>query len=137
MGGKSVSEKGKSSSEVSMSDTALAESVRWTGELMDAEWRGRGDREKSARHRLAKNIKVPESYIFRLLYKAEEMTDVRGSVYRALILGRRLYGLACEGIEHEAERIEREAQEIEGRNAAHSGARQTVAGNQTQAQRAP
>jgi hypothetical protein len=137
MCGKSVSKNGKRVSGASMSDTALNESIRWTGELMDAEWSGRGDREKTVRYRLAKKIGVAESYLFRLQYKADEMNDVRGSVYRALLLGRRLYGLACEGIENTADRIDREAQGIEETNAALSSARPTVAGRQQATPRAP
>lgn len=120
-----------------MSDTALNESVRWTGELMDAEWSGRGDREKSVRYRLARKIGVPESYLFRLQYKAGEMTDVRGSVYRALLMGRRLYGLACEGIEQAADRIDREARQIEEANEVLERARQSVVRAETSAPRAP
>lgn len=77
-----------------MSNTALTEAAKWTEELMDAEWKGRKDRENLVRYRLAKAIGVAESYLFRLQYKTREMTDVRGSVYRALMLGRRAYGLA-------------------------------------------
>jgi len=120
-----------------MSDTALTESVRWTGELMDAEWSGRGDREKSVRYRLARNIGVPESYLFRLQYKAEGMTDVRGSVYRALMLGRRIYGLACEGIENAAERLEREAREIEETDATDRSLAAAAAGMARSAERPP
>lgn len=127
MCGKSVSRIGKRVSEGKMSNTALMESVRWTGELMDAEWNGRGDREKTVRYRLARKIGVPESYLYRLQYKAGGMTDVRGSIYRALLKGRQLYGLACEGIENAADRIEREAREIEEDNAAHPSTRQVVA----------
>lgn len=77
-----------------MSNTALSEAAKWTEELMNAEWKGRKDRESTVRYRLSKSIGVAESYLFRLQYKTREMTDVRGSVYRALMLARRAYGLA-------------------------------------------
>lgn len=76
-----------------MSSTALIEAAKWADELMDAEWKGRGDRENLVRYRLARSIGVSESYLFRLKYKTSEMSDVRGSVYRALMLARRAYGL--------------------------------------------
>ncbi|AWC25387.1 hypothetical protein CO731_04882 [Aminobacter sp. MSH1] len=77
-----------------MNNAALTEAAKWAGELMDAEWKGRRDKENLVRYRLAKSIGVSESYLFRLQYKTREMTDVRGSVYRALLLARHAYGLA-------------------------------------------
>lgn len=72
-----------------MNNPALTEAARWADVLMDAESRGRKDREGPIRYRLARKIGVPESYLFRLQYKTNEMTDVRGSVYRALMLAYR------------------------------------------------
>lgn len=77
-----------------MNHAALSEAAEWAKELMDAEWNGRRDKENLVRYRLAKSIGVSESYLFRLQYKTREMTDVRGSVYRALLLARHAYGLA-------------------------------------------
>ena len=77
-----------------MSSAALIEAAKWADELMEAEWKGRRDKENVVRYRLAKSIGVTESYLFRLQYKTREMTDVRGSVYRALLLARHAYGLA-------------------------------------------
>lgn len=53
---------------------------------MDAEFKGRGDREKSVRGRLAAKTGIPESYLYRLQYRFAEMRDVAGSAYRALKL---------------------------------------------------
>jgi hypothetical protein len=100
-----------------MSLSVVDEAAHWADELMEAEWRGRKDREGVVRYRLARKIGVPESYLYRLQYKQREMNDVRGSVYRALMHGRRLYGLVCERVEETATRIDREAQEIEAGNA--------------------
>ena len=91
-----------------MSTVALKESVKWADELMEAEWRGRKDNESAVRYRLSKNIGVPDSYIFRLQYKWREMSDVKGSVYRALMLARHAYGLACDDIEASADRMRSE-----------------------------
>lgn len=79
-----------------MSNPALNEAVSWTAQLMDAEWKGRRDRENLVRYRLAKRLGVSESYLFRLQYKKHEMSDVKGSVYRALMLGAKLYGIVTD-----------------------------------------
>src|SRR6478609_4707912 len=76
-----------------MENTALDEAQGWASALMDFEFKGRGDREKSIRYRLSKRIGVPESYLYRLQYKTREMKDVAGSVYRALMIA---YNNACE-----------------------------------------
>lgn len=96
MGGKRISEGGKSVSEKAMSTAALSEAKEWADRLLDAECRGRKDREGPIRYRLAKRIGISESYLFRLVYKSDEMTDVRGSVYRALMIAHRAYEEACE-----------------------------------------
>jgi hypothetical protein len=82
MSEKYVSELGKV--ECQMKATALTEAKEWADLLLDREFRGRGDREKSVRYRLAKKLGIAESYLFRLQYKTQEMRDVAGSVYRAL-----------------------------------------------------
>lgn len=89
MYGKSVSESGKSVSEGKMSTTAttaLFEAKEWHDKLMNAEFKGRGDKEKTVRGRLSDNTGIPVSYLYRLQYKFREMTDVAGSAYRALML---------------------------------------------------
>ena len=96
MSDKRVSDFGKRISEDEMSMSALNEAATWADEIMEAEWQGRKDRENVVRHRLAKKLGVSESYLFRLQYKLREMSDVRGSVYRALMLGRHAYGLAAD-----------------------------------------
>jgi len=84
-----------------MTSLALSEAKGWADALMNREFRGRGDKEKSARYRLAKNTGIPESYLFRLQYKTAEMKDVAGSVYRALMIA---YDKACVANEEAAER---------------------------------
>jgi hypothetical protein len=81
---KSVSESGKRVSEGDMSTKALVEAKSWADVLMNNEFKGRGDREKSVRGRLSSKTGIPESYLFRLQYKAGEMKDVAGEVYRRL-----------------------------------------------------
>ena len=105
MFGKRFSETGKNGSEDKMTSLALIEAKGWADALMDREHRGRGDREKSARYRLAKSIGIPESYLFRLQYKTGEMKDVAGSVYRALMIA---YENACIANEEAADRMKTE-----------------------------
>ncbi len=100
MSGNSVSETGKNGSK-NMTSVALIEAKGWADQLMDSEFRGRGDKEKSARYRLSKKTGVPESYLFRLQYKTAEMKDVAGSVYRALMIA---YDNACRSNEEAADR---------------------------------
>lgn len=113
MYGKGVSENGNCVSEDEMSTTALLESKAWHDALMDAEFRGRGDREKSVRGRLAAKTGIPESYLYRLAYKTAEMRDVAGSAYRALMIH---YNAMCERNEAAADRY---AAEREGLRANH------------------
>ena len=112
-----------------MSMAALSEAAQWADELMDAEWRGRGDREKTVRHRLSRNIGVSESYLFRLKYKLSEMNDVRGSVYRALMLARHAYGLVKEAGE---EAYAHEKALADARNSKMAGLAAFVAGAETE-----
>lgn len=82
--GNSVSRNGSKPTEVSMNCSALNEAKGWADALIREEFRGRGDREKTARARVSSKTGVPDSYLFRLTYKTREMRDVAGSVYRAL-----------------------------------------------------
>ena len=86
MYGNRVSEIGKRVSEAKMTSVALNEAKGWATALMDDEFKGRGDREKTVRGRVSVKTGIPESYLFRLQYKTREMKDVAGSVYRALML---------------------------------------------------
>jgi hypothetical protein len=108
MFGKRVSENGKRVSEGGMSSVALNEAKKWADDLLDAESTGRKDREGPIRFRLARKIGVPESYLYRLQYKTDEMNDVKGSVYRALMLAHQAYVRACERNEEAADRNEAE-----------------------------
>lgn len=113
MSDKRVSETGKQVSEDSMSISALEEAATWAEQLMDAEWRGRRDKENLVRYRLSRKVGVSESYLFRLQYKRREMNDVKGSVYRALMIARKAYEGLCERVENAADTMERELWEIE------------------------
>jgi len=88
-----------------MTSIALNEAIGWTKELMDREHRGRGDKEYLIRHRLSENSGVPESYLYRLQYKARDMKDVAGEYYRRLRL---YYDSACERNEEAADRYRSE-----------------------------
>lgn len=111
MCGNRVSEFGKKVSRV-MSTEALFEAKNWADALMNAEFKGRGDKEKSARYRLSLKCGVPESYLFRLQYKAAEMKDVAGSVYRALML---YHDKICAANEGAADRYRAEREELRGK----------------------
>lgn len=113
-----------------MSSVALSEAREFLDALHDAEFRGRKDTDGAARYRLAMKLGVKESYLFRLQYRADEMKDVAGEVYRRLRLA---YETTCERVENAADRIERETREIEETNAAHSSNRPTVASDETAA----
>lgn len=96
-----------------MNSTALLEAKDWTDTLMNLEFKGRGDREKSIRHRLSKRTGIPESYLYRLQYKTREMRDVAGEVYRLLRLA---YNEACEKNEAAADRYRNERLGTRGNN---------------------
>jgi hypothetical protein len=100
--GKSVSEFGKKRSEDDMTSIALIEAKSFADALMDHEFKGRGDKEKSVRFRLAKRCGVPESYLYRLQYKTRDMKDVAGEVYRRL---RMEYEAMCIANEEAAARL--------------------------------
>ncbi len=94
-----------------VSEMALFEAVRWADSRMDYEYRGRGDREKSARHRVSRRTGVTESYLMRLKYRSHEMKDVAGSVYRALKLA---YDEQCQRNEDAADRHCAERMKLRG-----------------------
>ena len=71
---------------MSMGFTAIDDARYWAEELQKAEYKGLGDTREAARYRVAKRTGVSESYLKRLRYRYEEMTDVAGSAYRALML---------------------------------------------------
>lgn len=135
MSDKRFSGSGKNLSEKSMSTAALNEATVWADQLMEAETHHRREKEYRVRERLAEKIGVSASYLFRLQYKTEEMSDVKGSVYRALLVGCQMYGLACSFIENTADAIDREAQKIEEENAALQGAETPLARVETAARR--
>lgn len=94
-----------------MSNAALTEAKGWFDRLMNLEFKGRGDREKSVRGRLSKRTGIPESYLYRLQYKTTEMKDVAGSAYRALMLA---YHNICEKNEAAADRYRDERLRLRG-----------------------
>jgi len=106
---------GKKRSEDDMHSTALLQAKGWTERLMDLEFKGRGDREKSIRHRLSKRTGIPESYLYRLQYKTREMRDVAGEVYRRLKIE---YDLICEKNEAAADRYRNERLGMRGNHEA-------------------
>lgn len=109
-----ISQNGNFVSEDGMSSTALVEAKGWYDDLMAREFRGRGDREKSARGRVADKIGVPETWLFDLQYKSQGKKDVRGALYRALMLGIRKYDALCQANEDAADRYKAERLNIRG-----------------------
>lgn len=102
-----------------MTSIALIEAKQWADDLLDAESLGRKDREGPIRYRLARKLGIPESYIYRLQYKINEMNDVRGSVYRALMLAHQAYEQACEANENAADADNRERLALRKQHAVH------------------
>lgn len=96
---KGFSKSDKTFVEEHMSTEALSKAKGWLDFLHDAEFRGRKDTDGAARYRLAKSIGVKESYLYRLQYRAAEMKDVAGEVYRRL---EQAYVEACEANEKAA-----------------------------------
>lgn len=96
-----------------MSTEALTQAKGWYKTLLDVEFRGRGDREKSVRGRLAKSLGIAESYLFRLQYKAHEMKDVAGEAYRRLKIA---YDNVCEKNEQAADRYKAERLSMDGKH---------------------
>jgi hypothetical protein len=95
-----------------MSTQALSDAKTWLEVLHDAEFRGRKDTDGAARYRLATRLGVKENYLFRLQYRAEEMKDVAGEVYRRLGIA---YAAICETNEkaaaaYRAERLQLKAE---------------------------
>ncbi len=103
--GKTVSEDNK----MSMGFTAIDDARYWAEELQKAEYKGLGDTREAARYRVAKRTGVSESYLKRLRYRYEEMTDVAGSAYRALMLA---YNDMCQRNEEAAARYYAERQNL-------------------------
>lgn len=102
MYGKSVGRSGKRKrAEEAMTSVALMEAKGWADDLMNREFKGRGDKEYLARYRLSERTGVSESYLYRLQYKTRDLKDVAGSVYRALM---HAYNEACEHNEAAADR---------------------------------
>ncbi|WP_292519893.1 hypothetical protein [Mesorhizobium sp.] len=109
-----VSKSDKSISEGSMSTQALNDAKTWLEVLHDAEFRGRKDTDGAARYRLAKRLGVKENYLFRLQYRAAEMRDVAGEVYRRLGLA---YEEICERNEKAADAYRAERLDLRKTNA--------------------
>ncbi|TIT84632.1 MAG: hypothetical protein E5W55_33975, partial [Mesorhizobium sp.] len=91
---KSFGKSAKNVSESDMSTTALLKGREYYDALMDAEYRGRKDRNGSARSRLADDMGVNESKLLRLEYRIEEMRDIGGELFRRLSIW---YADICEG----------------------------------------
>lgn len=106
----------KDNSEFRMSTQALSEAKGFYERLMDAEYRGRKDRNGSARSRLADDLGVNENKLIRLEYKIEEMRDVGGELYRRLQIW---YRAICENNEEAAAQMRAERLQLKAkRNAA-------------------
>ncbi|MER9355524.1 hypothetical protein NKI61_19840 [Mesorhizobium sp. M0514] len=109
---KRVGKFAKSHSESEMSTTALHKGREYYDALMDAEYRGRKDRNGSARSRLADDLGVNENKLLRLEYKIEEMRDIGGELYRRL---RIWYEAICEGNEAAAQQMREERLQLKAR----------------------
>lgn len=81
----------------------------WAEALQQAEFRGLGDTREAARYRVSRKTGVPESYLKRLRYRWEEMTDIAASQYVAL---QEAYADLCGAIEAKADEYERQRLQI-------------------------
>lgn len=97
-----------------MSTQALSDAKTWLDTLHDAEFRGRKDTDGAARYRLATKLGLKESYLFRLQYRAAEMKDVAGEVYRRL---KQAHDDMCARNEEAADRYAAERQALRISNA--------------------
>lgn len=96
-------------------------------ELLNAgtkeEFRGWGDTRTAARDRAASNAGITPAQGERLWKNWQTMKFPNGDVYRLL---RNKYGHLCAWIENAADRIDREAREIEEGHAVYRGAPQAL-----------
>lgn len=106
---KTFSKSGKSFVEGEMSTEALSEARAYLEALHDSEFRGRKDTDGAARYRLASRLGIKENYLYRLQYRAGEMKDVAGEVYRRLKLA---HDQICERNEAAADRDRAERLEL-------------------------
>lgn len=97
-----------------MSTQALSDAKTWLEILHDAEFRGRKDTDGAARYRLASRLGVKENYLFRLQYRAAEMKDVAGEVYRRLGMA---YADMCKRNEEAADAYQAERLRLRKNNA--------------------
>lgn len=81
----------------------------WAEALQQAEFRGLGDTREAARYRVSRKTGVPESYLKRLRYRWEEMTDIAASQYVAL---QEAYAELCVAVEAKADEYERQRLQI-------------------------
>lgn len=108
-----------------MSTQALSDAKTWLEVLHDAEFRGRKDTDGAARYRLAVKLGVKENYLFRLQYRAAEMKDVAGEVYRRLGMA---YDDMCARNEQAAAAYRAERLGMRKANAVDPGARRASEG---------
>lgn len=90
---------------MSMGFNAIDDARHWAEELQKAEYKGLGDTREAARYRVSRRTGIPESYLKRLRYRTSEMTDVAGSIYRALMLA---YEDMCQRNNAAADRLKAE-----------------------------
>lgn len=80
----------------------VEDAAHWAEELQKLEYRGLGDTREAARYRVSKKTGVPESYLKRLRYKAEELLDIPASIYLRLAFA---YERACLATERKTQEI--------------------------------
>ena len=97
-----------------MSTEALSDARSYLEALHDAEFKGRRDTDGAARYRLASRLGLKENYLFRLQYRASEMKDVAGEVYRRL---RVAYEEMCQANEKAAAAYRAERLQLRNGNA--------------------
>lgn len=115
MSGVSVSDFAKMVS----ADCVVEKATFWSEEMQKAYFRGLGDTREAARHRLSREIGVPESYLKRLRYKVRDLSDIPGSILIRLAVG---YDRICLSTETKAAALRAERAELDPSHASHQGA---------------
>lgn len=97
-------------------ENVVEKATFWSEEMQKAYFRGLGDTREAARGRLARDIGVPDSYLKRLRYKVEQLSDIPGSILIRLAIG---YERICMPIEAKAAAMRAERTELRENHASH------------------
>jgi phage major head subunit gpT-like protein len=118
--------------EIMSTSIAAGEAFSLLNAATKEEFRGWGDTKTAARDRAARKAGVTSAQAERLWKNWQTMKTVNGDVYRSLLLS---YSHLCEWVETSADRLERDAAEIEEKHATSKSGSQAGAGVAGQAKK--